>query len=384
MTKITLFAWQQQALKNWVKNNGKGVVESPTGAGKTYLGLKLIENEKLSPFLIIVPTQELKEQWKQRIRKYYPDAIIKGIGGGEKYDWFTNTLNFSNKKIVVGIINSIRKKKLNVKTLIIDEVHHSTILAPVNFGIWNNIKTKYILGLSASPIPERLGEEDTGWNIPLIFKYSLQDAYQDGVLLKPEITTKAVQLEEREQQEYDILSEKIKSKSGSFGSFSNAPIWFKSWVFDRNEILFYSKKKIFKLRDILRDEVLRGNVKKGIVFTERIDIAEEIAKEVNMLGIEGLCLHSGLKKKERNQLVSRFTNTSYPVILTTAHLFEEGMDVPDVDLIILHSYNSTRRESLQRIGRSLHNHSTVPKVYILHYEDTKENYAMRKIRGLFE
>lgn len=370
--------------KNWIKNNGKGVVESPTGAGKTYLGLKLIENEKLSPFLIVVPSIELKQQWKQRIKNYYPDAIIKGIGGGEKYDGFTNTLNFSNRKIIVGIINSIRKKKFNVKTLIIDEIHHSTILAPVNFGIWNNIKAKYILGLSASPIPERLGSEDTGWNIPLVFKYTLQEAYTDKVLLKPKIESVGVQLEEREQKEYDILSEKIKSKSGSFGSFGNAPGWFKSWVFDRNEILFYSKKKIFKLRDILREEVLRGNVKKGIVFTERIDTAEEIAKEVNMLGIEGLCLHSDLKKKERNQLVSRFISTSYPVILSTAHLFEEGMDVPNVDLIILHSFNNTRRESLQRIGRSLHNHSTVPKIFILYYQNTKENYAMRKIKGLFK
>ena len=47
MTKITLFNWQIEALKNWTKNNGKGVIESPTGTGKTYLGLKLIGKEKL-------------------------------------------------------------------------------------------------------------------------------------------------------------------------------------------------------------------------------------------------------------------------------------------------------------------------------------------------
>lgn len=384
MTKITLFDWQTEALKSWVRNSGKGVVESPTGAGKTYLGLKLIGKESLSPFLIIVPSIELKQQWTNRIKKYYPDAIIKGIGGGEKYDGFTNTLNFSERKIVVAIINSVRQHRLNIKTLILDEIHHYTQLAKVNYKIWDNIEYRYILGLSASPIPDRLSKEDTGWNIPQVYQYSLQQAYEDSVLLKPKIKSVGVQLEEREQQEYDELTEQIKSKSGSFGSFSNAPVWFKSWVFDRNEILFYSKKKIFKLRDILREEVLRGNVKKGIVFTERIDTAEEIAKEINMLGIEGLCLHSGLKKKKRNQLVSRFTNTSYPVILSTAHIFEEGMDVPDVDLIILHSYNSTRRESLQRIGRSLHNKNVTPKIFILFYTNTKENYTMRKIKGLFE
>ena len=381
MTKITLFDWQIEALKNWVKNNGKGVVESPTGAGKTYLGLKLIEKEKLSPFLIVVPTVELKQQWTNRIKKYYPDAIIKGIGGGEKYDGFTNTLNFSNRKIIVGIINSIRKKKLNVKTLILDEIHHYTQLAKINYKIWDNIEYRYVLGLSASPIPDRLSKEDTGWNIPEVYQYSLQQAYEDKVLLKPKIISKGVQLEQREQAEYNELTEQIKSKSGSFGSFSNAPVWFKQWTFERNEILFGSNRKMDSVIDILT----HNDFKKAIIFTERIETAQRISREIGGLGIfEEYCLHSGVNKKMRREAVNRFVETSLPCIITTAHLFEEGMDVPDVDLIILHSYNSTRRESLQRIGRSLHNHSTVPKVYILYYQNTKEEYAMKKIKGFFE
>lgn len=381
MSDIVLFNWQKQALRSWVQNNGQGVVESPTGAGKTYIGLKLIEKEKLSPFLIIVPTVELKEQWKQQIRRYYPDAIIKGIGGGEKFNGFTNTLDFSNRKVVVAIINTIRKEKLNFKTLIVDEIHHSTILAPVNYEIWNNIKTKYVLGLSASPIPEQLGEENTGWNIPLVYEYSLQQAYEDSVLLKPEIESIGVDLEENEQREYDELTEQIKVKSGSFGTFSNAPVWFKSWVFERNEILFGSKRKLDSIIDILT----HNNFKKAIIFTERIDTAQKISREIAGLGIfEEYCLHSGVNKKMRKEAVNRFVETSFPCIITTAHLFEEGMDVPDVDMIILHSFNSTRRESLQRIGRSLHNHSVHPKVFILYYEDTKEVSVMKKIRGMFE
>ena len=380
MTKITLFNWQTEALKSWVKNNGKGVVESPTGAGKTYLALKLIEKEKLSPFLVIVPTIELKEQWKQRIRRYYPDAIIKGIGGGEKFNGFMNTLNFSNRKVVVAIINSIRKEKLNFKTLIVDEIHHSTVLAPVNYGIWNNIKTKYILGLSASPIPEQLGEENTGWNIPLVYEYSLQQAYEDAVLLKPEIESIGVDLEENEQREYDELTDQIKAKSGTFGNFSNAPVWFKSWVFERNEILFGSKKKLSELRNIITE----NKFKKCIIFTERIDTLNDIQRGLNTLNLDCLSIHSKMKKKERTEAVSRFVNTSEPVVLVNAHIFEEGMDIPEVDMLVLYSFNSTRRESLQRIGRSLHNHSVHPRIFILYYEDTKEVRVMKKIRGMFE
>ena len=373
MNKIVLFDWQNQALKSWIENGGKGVVQAPTGSGKTFVGLKLMQSDKLFPFLIIVPTVELKTQWMKRVMKYYPEKGVIGVGGGDKLRVFT-------PDVTIAIINSIRKEKLNFKTLIIDEVHHSTILAPINYGIWNNIKYKYVLGLSATAIPEQLSEEDAGWDIPIVFSYSLSDAYADKVLLKPEIITEPVDLEEIEQNEYNVLTEKIKDNSGTFGSFNNAPVWFKRWTFERNEILFNSKKKLGELKNILSE----NEFKKCIIFTERIDTANEIARELNNNGIEALSLHGNLKKKDRNQLVSRFINASHPVILSTAHLFEEGMDIPEIDLLILYSFNSTRRESLQRIGRALHNHFSTPKIYILFYRNTKEENNSKKIRRMFE
>ena len=34
-----LHFWQDDALKYWIKNNNKGIVEAVTGSGKTYLAL---------------------------------------------------------------------------------------------------------------------------------------------------------------------------------------------------------------------------------------------------------------------------------------------------------------------------------------------------------
>ena len=379
MTKIILHNWQHQAVENWIENKGQGYVEAPTGSGKTFLGLKLIEKESLSPFLIVVPTVELQRQWMQRIKKYFPDAVVLGIGGGEKYVGFINTLEPSPRKVIVAIINSVRQKRLDVKTLILDEIHHYTRLAKVNHLIWSNIKWKYVLGLSANPIPEQLGSEDTGWNIPQIYQYSLREAYADKVLLKPKIMTKGVQLEENEQDEYDELTEQIKD-FGNFGNFQNTPPWFKRVVGMRNEILFDSKKKLEVLKEILST----NSFKKCIVFVERIDSLNDIKDKLQDLDIEYLSIHSGMKKKERAQVVNKFINTTFPVILANVHIFEEGLSIPQIDLLVLYSYNNTKRQSIQRIGRSLHNHSTTPKIFILYYEDTKEDYGAKKIRGMFE
>ena len=373
MSEISLLQWQNDVLKVWIENKGQGIVEAPTGSGKTYLALKLMQSKKLYPFTIIVPSAELMRQWKNRIIKYYPEKGIMLIGDGNKLKNF-------NVDIKIAIINSVRREHLKTKTLILDEVHHTSALAQINHLVWENIEWKYILGMSASVIPESLTNENTGWSIPSIYQYTLQQAYADGVLLKPEIITKSVELEENEQVEYDALTEKIKDNSGSFGDFNNAPVWFKKWAFERNEILFGSKKKLNELKNILTE----NKFSKCIIFVERIDSLNDIMNELKDLNIECLSIHSGMKKKERAQIVSRFINTTFPTVLASVHIFEEGLDIPQIDLLILYSYNSTKRQSIQRIGRALHNKDVVPKIYILYYQNTKENYAANKIRRMFK
>ncbi|RLJ06181.1 MAG: hypothetical protein DRP16_05425 [Candidatus Aenigmatarchaeota archaeon] len=324
-----------------------------------------------------MPTIELKEQWKRRIQKFYPNITIRGIGGGEKYN---PNKTLYNKTATVAVINSMRDQPFSCKTVILDEVHHYSLLASQNYRIWDNVDYRYIMGLSATPVPERLVRIGGGWDIPLVYRYTLSQAYRDKILLRPEIILKPVNLTESEQERYDMLTEKMRNNTKKFVDFDDAPIWFKACAFERNEILFNSRMKLEVLEKILSEI----DFQKAIVFTERIETAEMIARRINEIRIEALALHSELKKKERKELVSRFINTSYPVVLVTAHLFEEGMDVSEIDLLILYNFNSTKRESLQRIGRSLHNHSNVPKVYILYYKETKESRIAKKIRRIFE
>lgn len=82
--------------------------------------------------------------------------------------------------------------------------------------------------------------------------------------------------------------------------------------------------------------------------------------------------------------MSRFINTSFPIVLVNAHIFEEGLDLPQISVLILYSYNSTRRENLQRIGRALHNTKTTPKIFILYYRNTKESKIAKRIKKFFE
>ena len=66
-TPLTRDERQEESLKAWLHNKGKGCVEGCTGYGKTRIGLNAIETvRKRYPTLsviVVVPTDVLKNQW---------------------------------------------------------------------------------------------------------------------------------------------------------------------------------------------------------------------------------------------------------------------------------------------------------------------------------
>ena len=59
--RVKLRDYQKEAIEHWHKEK-TGTIVLPTGAGKTIVGLKIIEMVN-SPTLIVVPTLDLVKQW---------------------------------------------------------------------------------------------------------------------------------------------------------------------------------------------------------------------------------------------------------------------------------------------------------------------------------
>lgn len=74
-----LYKWQEECIKRWMANNGRGIVQAVTGSGKTLLALTAMEHmdRKVNGKLrvkIVVPTSTLMRQWKQALLKYLSAA----------------------------------------------------------------------------------------------------------------------------------------------------------------------------------------------------------------------------------------------------------------------------------------------------------------------
>jgi superfamily II DNA or RNA helicase len=94
---------------------------------------------------------------------------------------------------------------------------------------------------------------------------------------------------------------------------------------------------------------------RAIVFCQTIEHAEHMA---DLLAVSDPAwanashLHSGLPKRHRDVLLNQFRLGRVPVI-TCVDVFNEGVDVPDVNLIAFLRVTHSRRVFVQQLGRGL-------------------------------
>jgi hypothetical protein len=113
---VELRPYQEEALEKWRHANMRGILVLPTAAGKTYVALKAISLLKTQT-LIVVPTLDLIDQWRNRVTENL-NAEAGAIGGGES----------TVKMITVSTYDSayLQAERLGNKFMLIifDEVHH--------------------------------------------------------------------------------------------------------------------------------------------------------------------------------------------------------------------------------------------------------------------
>ena len=79
---IILRDYQKQALDAWILNSKRGVIVLPTGSGKTVIGINAISLLN-TPTLVIVPTLDLLDQWRSKLKDEFKVDVGK-LGGGEQ------------------------------------------------------------------------------------------------------------------------------------------------------------------------------------------------------------------------------------------------------------------------------------------------------------
>lgn len=371
---LVLRDWQRQAEKFFYDNGNKAIFEVTTGAGKTFVGIDIINNFiKNNPkfkVLIIVPKNVILETgWYKELVDYgFPIQNI-GVYYGDIKEY---------AQVTITNIQNVKKIPLEIFDMCVyDELHNmaTTNLLPV---VEYPFKIK--LGLTATL--KRLD----GNHVKMlkhfdynIYKYSSKEALDDNVLNPFKFYNISVELDEESFDKYTELKVLINNIYHIYGNYEkimklNTPIKFKmlSLLNEQKKLVNNYQTKFNVAVNIIK----QFKDRKIIVFNQFNDQTSRMYWYLLDDNISCRVLHSGISKDKRDQVLIDYKNDKFNVLLTSKVL-DEGYNLPKLDIAIIMAGDSTDKQTIQRMGRVLRKKDDSSKLFQIYCVNTfEENHAM--------
>lgn len=373
---MALRDWQKKALSRFLKKK-KIILEVCTGAGKTFFSITAIrEILKTNPnykVLIVVPKIVILKQWFKEFKDngFTIDQIGVFYGEIKEFSQITITTTSSLEKVLDMLWNDI-------DVCIFDEAHN---MYSKNKLKLLDVPCEYKIGLSASIINE------TGKHWKVLdkfdynkFTYDLGDAIQDNIVNRFVFHHVGVKLDSISLEKLGFIEtekNKIIAACGGFHSYISLPETDKrkqkiySLIKQREEIVYAHPNKIKMLSQICK----KNYDKKIIIFNESNPIGQKIYLELLSEGLKAKIVNSDISKERQINSIHGYNNDKYNILITTK-MFDEGYNLPSIDVPIIFSGNSTRKQAIQRIGRGLRKKENISHAYQIFGKDTfEEKYA---------
>ena len=345
--------YQREALRNWLANNGRGVVVLPTGAGKTVLAFMALEQAPVRT-LVVVPTIELLRQWRDGLvqRAGVPLDQIGIVGGGER----------DVRPVTVMTYDSAAMPRRDLSAyglLIVDEVHH--LPAPTYRTIAAKTQAPWRLGLSATPERSDGAHLDLAGLIgPEVYRRSPAELARSGHIADYKEKRIFVDLSAEERYRYDALMAEYKWFIATRRSqLMRGGNLFEALIFQsahdpvaRRALQAHHQARLIALNaqgKVAQVEALLERHKREhvIVFSEYNAMVRTLSQRLALPAIT-----YRTNPLERRTILERFRAGKYTK-LVTGRVLNEGVDVPDANVAIVVSGSSATREYIQRLGRVL-------------------------------
>jgi superfamily II DNA or RNA helicase len=136
---------------------------------------------------------------------------------------------------------------------------------------------------------------------------------------------------------------------------------------DLNKKLFLPERDD-KILDITDNDKTwnEHSIKRAIIYCASINHAQGMEDLLRERGYLARCLHSTLDSRESEDRLRKFRQGKIQ-ILTAMNMLNEGVDVPEVDLIVFLRVTHSRIIFLQQLGRGLRLSEGKEKVIVLDF-----------------
>ena len=335
-------------LRNLIKKGeNKALLVSATGTGKTYASAFAVNDFKPKRFLFLVHREQIAKQSIKAYKHVFKDHDNFGLLSGNSKD--------TDKNYIFSTIQTMSKDDVFTKFekdhfdyIVIDEVHKAGSYTYQK--IFNYFKPDFWLGMTASP------ERTDGFNIYEMFDNNI-----------------AHEIRLQEALEEDLLC--------PFHYFGITDVVYDDEVVDDFTDFNYlsSSKRVDYLLEKSEFYGYSGDRIKALVFCSRKEEAKILSQEFTKRGHPSVVLTGDDSQEERLKAIDRLTNDSNPHKLEyifTVDIFNEGVDIPEINQVLLVRPTESPIIFIQQLGRGLRKYDNKEFVVILDFIGNYKNNFM--------
>ena len=332
------------------RGENKALLVSATGTGKTYASAFEVRKRNPKKFLFLVHRFQILKQARNTYKKVMnnPSLTFGCLGGGENdtdVDFLFATFQSLNSKDKYKQFSDDE-----FDYIVVDEVHKSA--ADTYKKIISYFNPKFLLGMTATPW--RSDDKDIFelFDNNIVHEVTLQDALNNNLVCPFHY--------------YGIID---KDEVGLYNKTS-----------DKNFNCLTSNERARHIIEKSEEYGYSGDSLKSLVFCSSLKEAKELARIFTRMGRPSLALSGEVSTENREDAIDRLVNDNRNdklEYILSYDIFNEGIDIPEINQIILIRPTKSAIVFTQQLGRGLRIDDSKEFVVILDFiGNYKNNYMI--------
>lgn len=333
----------------------RALLISATGTGKTYASAFAMRELGFQKVLFLVHRNQIAKQAIKSYRKVFGGQVSMGMVTGKHQEY--------DKDYVFATIQTLSKdetlqrySKTRFDAIVIDEAHHSA--ANSYKKVLDYFQPKLWLGMTATP--DKRDDNLEGRNIYEIFNHQiayeirLQDAMEEDLLCPFHyfgIT------------DLDLIADEGKTSEEKVENFR----------------YLTSDERVANVMKQAKYFGYSGERVKGLIFYSRIDEAKELSVKFNKNDWRTLVLSGNDSEEARAAAIERLAGEESGNALDyiiSVDIFSEGVDVPEINQVIMLRPTQSPIVFIQQLGRGLRKAEDKEYVVVLDFIGNYRNNFM--------
>lgn len=323
-------------LKKLIKYGEKrALLISATGTGKTYASAFALRELDVNRALFVVHRGQIAHQALESYRHVFCDTKSMGLLTGNEHD-FESDIIFATVQTLYKDENLSRFNPDDFDVVVVDEVHRAG--ADSHQKIIDYFKpNKLLLGMSATP------ERTDGYDIYSLFDHNI-----------------AHEIRLQQAMEEDLLC--------PFHYFGISDLEINGEIIDDNTDFnrLTMDSRVNHIIEKIKYYGYSGDRVKGLIFCSGNEEASKLSEKFNQKGFRTLHLSGEDSQEQRLEAIERLVgedNDNALDYIFTVDIFNEGVDIPEINQVVMLRPTQSPIVFVQQLGRGLR--KAIDKEYVI-------------------